>query len=565
VTTLAEVLLPVSTEEVKALLLETLQGIGPVQQLGVGAGVVVPSGSPLASYDVLLEITTAGTLGTGAFRYSLDGGATFTVAYTIPAGGTHATTGSGLNFTFAGDFDQGDQYVFQTVYPPFSVTDWESGGAARTLVEADAATLADLVGTALPNIAAGGLVSYASGDWLTLLSSEMYLNDRYAAGATMGVVLLVLGSNAADLTVAAGELVLSNSSGSGAGVVLFSNVAGFTLVHGTSAVIAFQAEQPGAAYNVQNGVLTVLKTPRPGLTASNPAPGTSAVSHSGGGTGTVVPSGSPLGNFSVVVRVTTSGGLGAGAFQVSLDGGVNYASPLAVPGGGTYAVTQLDGLTATGLTLTFAGTFTSGDTYAFVSYASWVTTPGLDEEADAALRARDTGQWSALGVGGGTAATFDWLCRQAPGGGSEVAKTSVEVDAVVGGQVNVTVAGVNGPVSTSALTAVAAFVRARLGICASAVISNSGTSTLALTGQVFVGAQQLAGAQASISAALLALATQTPIGGTVFWSDIEDALSQKASGVRNVYLTSPTPNTDTDLPAHNVVVFDASGISYVLL
>lgn len=564
-TTLADLLQPVSTEEVKALLLETLQGIGPVQQLGVGTGVVVPSGSPLSSYDVVLEISTAGTLGTGAFRYSLDGGSTFTVPFSIPAGGTHATVGTGLNFTFAGSFNQGDQYIFQTVYPPFPVTDWESGGAARTLVESNAAALADLSGVAIPEIAAGGLVNYAADGWLTLLSSEEYLNDRYSAAATAGLVVLTLAASAADLSVAAGELVVSNSSGSGSGVLLYENLVGFTLVHGTSGSFTFQAQQPGADWNVQNGVLTVLKTPRPGLTAGNPAPGTSAVTHGGAGTGTVTPSGTPLGNFSVVARITTSGGLGVGAFQVSLDGGVNYASPLAVPGGGTYALPQLDGLTSTGLTLTFAGTFTSGDSYSFTSLASWVTTPGRDEEADGALRARDTGQWSGLGVGGGTAATFDYLCRQAPGGGSEVSKTSEVVDPVVAGQLNITVAGVNGPVSTTALSAITAYVRARTGICAVAVVSNSGITTIALTGQVFVSAQAKVGAQTAIEAALRTLATETPIAGTVYWSDILTALDQKTSGVRNVILTVPAPEVDTVLPTNNVALFDVTGISYVLI
>lgn len=564
-TTLAELLPPLTADEVKALLLETLQGIGPVQQIGVGAGTVVPSGAPLASYDVLLEVTTTGTLGTGAFRYSLDGGSTFTGPFTIPAGGTHSTVGSGLSFTFAGDFDQGDQYLFQTVYPPLPVTAWESGGIARTLVEADAATVADLAGVALADIASGGLVGYASGEWLALLSAQVYLNDKYAAAATIGLVVLTLASTAPAVTAVAGELVVSNSTGTGAGVVQFSNMDAVSLSPGDSLSFAFQAASPGAAGNVANGTLGVLKTPKPGLTCSNPAPGTSAVSHSGTGTGTVAVSGTPNGNYSVVARITTSGGLGAGQFQVSLDGGSNYASPLELPSGGTYALPFLDGLTPTGLTLTFAGAFISSDTYAFTSYASWVTTAGRDEESDAALRGRDVNKWSGLGLGGGTADTFDYLCRTAPDGGSEVAKTSVEADTVTAGQVNITVAGVNGPVSTSALAAITSYVRPRTGICASVVISNSGTTTIALTGQIFVPAQQKAAAQVAISAALLALATETPIGGTVWWSDIEDALDQKSSGVRNVYLTVPAPNTDTDLPAHNVPLFDVTGLSYVLI
>lgn len=563
--TLAELIQPVTAEEAKALLLETLQGIGPVQQIGNGGGVVVPSGSPLNNYDVEVEITTAGSPGTAAYRYSLDGGLTFSTSATIPGGGVVTISGTGLTFTFSGTFVLGDAYLFQTVFPPLPVTDWESGGAARTLVEADAATLADLAGVALAEIASGGLVEYASDDWLTLLSAQVYLNERYTAGATRGLVFLELATGAPNLTLAAGELVVSNSSGSGAGVVLLSNVSPLSITNGTSVATFFQAQQPGASANVQNGVLTVLRTPRPGLTASNPAPGTSGVAHIGGGAGTVSVAGSPNGNYDVVVRVTTSGGLGVGEVQFSLDNGSNFSSPLTIPGSGSYELVGLDGVTPTGLTLTFASTFVSGDTYEFFSYASWVTTPGRDAESDIALQARDMDKWSGLGWGGGTAATFDYLCRIAPNGGSEVTKTAVSPDTVVGGQVNITVTGANGPVSSTALANITSFVKARVGICASAVISNSSTYTLAITAEIFTTAQQLAAVQAAVSAALIALENATQIGGVVYWSDILDALNQEQAGVRNVYLTVPSPNTDTQLPAHNVVDIDASGISYTLV
>lgn len=564
-TTLEELVQPVTAEEAKALVLETLQGIGPVQQIGTGSGVVVPSGSPLNNYDVEIEITTSGTPGAAAFRYTLDGGATFSSIFTIPIGGNFSTVGTGLNFSFAGNFTTGDVYLFQTVFPPFPVTDWESGSAGRTLVEADATTLADLAGNVLADIARGGFVGYASGDWLTLLSAQQYLNDRYEAGATVGLVVLTLAAAAPSVSVAAGELVVANSTGTGSGVVQFSNTDAVSITPGTTVVAIFQAQQAGSAYNVSNGVLTVLKTPKPGLTCNNPAPGTSSVSHSGPGTGTVTPSGTPTGNFAVVARITTSGGLGVGAVQFSTDGGSNYASPLTIPGGGTYPLPMLDGVTSTGLTITFSGTFTSGDTYSFTSYASWITTPGRNTETDPSLQGRDTAQWSALGIGGGTVATFDWLCRNAPNGGSEVTKTDVEVDEDIGGRVNITVAGANGPVSTAALAAITSFVRARVGITISALVSNSSSYTLAVTAQVFTTAQQLAAVQAAISAAFLTLATETDIGGTVYWSDIEDALDQEQAGVRNVYLTVPTPNTDTDLPDHNVVLFDLAGVSYVLI
>jgi hypothetical protein len=563
--TLAELIQPVTAEEVKALLLETLQGIGPVQQIGTGAGVVVPSGSPLNNYDVEVEITADGSPGTATFRYTLNGGQTFSVSATIPGGGVVTISGTGLTFTFAGVFVNGDAYIFQTVFPPLPVTDWESGGGARTLVEADAATLADLVGVAVADIAAGGLVEYASDDWLSLLSSQQYREDRYDPGATSGLVALTLASGSPDLSLAAGDLVISNSSGSGAGVVLFSNVAPLSIANGTTVVATFQAQQPGAAYNVQNNVLNVLKTPKPGLTVNNPAPGTSIVTHAGPGTGTVGVTGSPTGNYSVVARITTSGGLGVGAVQFSVDGGSNFASPLTIPSSGSYQLPMLDGVTDTGLTITFAGTFTSGDTYSFTSFASWVTVPGRDRESDVALAGRDIDKWSGLGWGGGTAATFDYLCRKAPNGGSEVTRTSVNPDTLVGGQVNLTIAGFNGPVSSSALVAITAFVKARLGLCAGVVISNSTTYTLAITAQIFTTAQRKSSVEAAIALAFQRLAVETQIGGKVYWSDLEAALNQKTAGVTSLYLTVPTPNTDTQLPSNATVGFDLTGLDIQLV
>lgn len=558
-------MLPVTTEEVKALLLETLQGIGPIQQIGVGVGTVVVTGQPLNAYDVELEITTSGAPGTGAFRYSLDSGRTWSTSITIDVSGDYAITGTGLTLTFAGELNASDVYLFQTIFPPFPVTDWESGGAGRTLVEADATTIAALSGNDLPDIAAGGLLEFATGDWLTLLARCLYQVERYEAAATSGLAVLTLASGAPNISVAAGELIIANSNGVGAGVLLFSNVAPVSITNGTSVTATFQAQQPGAAFNVQNGSLTVLKTPHPGLTVTNPAPGTSSVTHSGGGTGTVGVTGTPTGNYSVVARITTSGGLGVGAVQFSVDGGSNFASPLTIPASGSYQLPTLNGVTATGLTIAFAGTFTSGDTYSFTSYSSWVTTAGRDRESDTSLRARCADKWSLLGFGGGTAATFDYLCRNAPNGGSEVTKTNGVPDTLTGGQVNLTVAGFNGPVSSSALTAITAYVRPRVGLCGSVVISNSTTYTLAITAQVFTTAQRRDAVEAAIELAFQVLAANTQIGAKVYWSDLEAALNQKSAGVTSLFLTVPTPNTDTQLPSTAVVAFDLSGVDIQLV
>lgn len=560
--TLAELLPPVTSDEVLGLLLETLQGIGPVQQVGTGAGVVVPSGAPINNYDFILTITTGGAPGTGAFTYSTDDGETESGPFTIPSSGNYGPIG-GVQLSFAGVFNQGDQYVFQTIFPPFPVSDWESGSGGRTLVQADASAIADLSGTAIPNIAAGGLNQYAKGNWLTLLAAQVYENERFDPGATVVQVVLTLAATAPALTINAGDIIVSDSPGSNGHQ--FSNLSGTTISPGTSVALSFVAAQPGSAFNVQNGTLNVLVTPKPGLTANNPAPGTSAVSHAGSGGGTVTPSGSPNGNYSVEVLVTTSGALGAAVVQISIDGGNNFASPLTVPASGTYQIPLLNGLQQTGVTVTFAGSFVSGDTYSFTSYDSAVLVPGVDEESDPALQARDSGKWSGLGLGGGTNATFDYLCRSTPSGGSEVTRTSEQPDTVTAGQVDVVVAGYNGPVSSGALSNITANVAKFTGLTAKAVVSNALTQTINVVAQVYVTAAQQAAVQAAISAAFNVLQASTPIGGLVAWSDIEGALDQKQAGVIRLYLTSPAPNTDTQLPPFTVPLFNLAGVSYVIV
>src|SRR5579885_3187771 len=71
----------------------------------------------------------------------------------------------------------------------FPVTDWFSGGVGRTLLELLAQGLA-LFSQLIAAIAAGGFVTQASGDWLTLVASDTYQLTRNAATFTAGNVVL---------------------------------------------------------------------------------------------------------------------------------------------------------------------------------------------------------------------------------------------------------------------------------------------------------------------------------------------------------------------------------------
>ena len=82
------------------------------------------AGTPDA-YDIVVEVMDAGECNEGSFRYSLDGGNTFTEEMTIPITGEAelATTGLTAKFTDAegGDsFMEGDRFTFSTTSPAMS-------------------------------------------------------------------------------------------------------------------------------------------------------------------------------------------------------------------------------------------------------------------------------------------------------------------------------------------------------------------------------------------------------------------------------------------------------------
>lgn len=71
-----------------------------VTKSGTGTGTVTLAGNPHDSFEARIRITRAGTLGTGAFRYSLDGARSESVEYAIPAGGTFLVPGTNVTATF---------------------------------------------------------------------------------------------------------------------------------------------------------------------------------------------------------------------------------------------------------------------------------------------------------------------------------------------------------------------------------------------------------------------------------------------------------------------------------
>lgn len=254
--------------------LDGLKGLGIVNKSGTGAGAVNASGNPTSSASVVVEILTTGEPGVATFRYSLDGGATWSAGTVIPAGGFFPLPGTGITVQFeaapagAGtSFIDGDMYALELSTPNFPVTSWQPGSVPLTLAEVVAEALEDLARTHLA-IAKGGLLDEAEGDWLTLLARNVYGLERKGAISARGTVVLTDAANAGPFNVAVGQLWVVSASGK-----RFTNrQAGILNPSGTLA-LEFAAESPGSSFNVGNGTIHTLATPLAGVTVDNPDPG----------------------------------------------------------------------------------------------------------------------------------------------------------------------------------------------------------------------------------------------------------------------------------------------------
>jgi uncharacterized phage protein gp47/JayE len=146
----------------------------------------------------------------------------------------------------------------------FPVASWAPSSVPRALVEIAAESIADLSST-VSKIAQSGFLSFAEGEWLTLLADEFFGVGRKPAVFARGIAVLADSGSAGPFTVLPGQLWATSKSGR-----RFTNAAGGTLALGGKLSLHWKAEGSGASYNVAAGDLAVLLTPLPGVTVSNP-------------------------------------------------------------------------------------------------------------------------------------------------------------------------------------------------------------------------------------------------------------------------------------------------------
>jgi hypothetical protein len=188
-------------------------------------------------------------------------------SYTLP------TSGVVISFTagdtgFGSSFVDGDAYKFSLIRQAFPVTAWQAGSVPRTLVAIDSRAIASLA-TVQQQLAAGAYLRTASGPWLTLRARETYGLERFEATAAKGLATLSDAGNAGPFTISPGGMTIASANG-----LRYTNAATLTLPQGGTVSGTWEAETPGAAYNVGNGSITsIVAGNLPGVTVDNPDPG----------------------------------------------------------------------------------------------------------------------------------------------------------------------------------------------------------------------------------------------------------------------------------------------------
>lgn len=522
--TLAQLTNPGSPQQLQGQVLANMGGLGLPVLTGSGTGNLTLSGAPTGSYSAVVQIIATGEPGTATFQYSLDGGVTWSATLTAPSVGSMSLGLSGASVSFAAgpagsgsSFVAGDEWTFSLFASTLPVLAWQDGSVPKTLALSTGTALSDLEGL-IAQIARGGFVTPqpgvtgAAGSWLALAGQARYGLTPNPASAAQLQVLLTDTAGAGPFPISAGQLWVANTVSLGAATPLrYSNLGGGTLPKSGTLALTFQAEQPGAQYNVGDNTITTLLTSLPGVTVNNPTPS--------GMTSSIVAQGvSAESDLAYALRC-----LGRWAQLGSGSPAAAYQA---------WAATASAEVTRTNVAPVASSTAISGSN---ASTSNILVTSSAGFPVGAIVRASADGSYRLVtAVPDGTHITV------APAFGA--APTTGTLSVVSGGQISLYVAGPSGPVSSAALAAIAALITPKVAMPASIVIANAATTTVTITATVNILAAQLTATQAACEAALLALMQSIPIGGTVYTSQIIDAL-QKQPGVRNVALSAPSSDT----------------------
>lgn len=154
--------------------------------------------------------------------------------------------------------------VMASADPPLPTTAWQEGGAARTLIEAECESLAD-VHLTVAQLGASAFLGEAKGDWLTLRAKSTFSLDRILATYTRGTVTLACTALAGPETITPGALVITTPGGLR---YRSTNTTPITVASGGTAPVPMRAEGSGMDYNVSLSGATIVTPAAAGLSVS---------------------------------------------------------------------------------------------------------------------------------------------------------------------------------------------------------------------------------------------------------------------------------------------------------
>lgn len=437
--------------------------------------------------------------------------------------------------------------------PPLPTTSWQSGSVPSVLVAVFADSEGNLY-TGRINVASGGYLSLASGDWLTLLAYENYGITRDEAVATQGLVQFTDGGGG-PYTLTAGVTTVSN--GTRTYVV---DVTGTLPVNGKlfARVVATLVGQAG---NVANGAITTLVTALSGVTVSNVVPWI-----------TVYGDGVTPTRGYVTLTSTAGGVVGVGTCTVQAGAGPLFTNVEAVTlaagvptevlfeAGAALVSTNVGNGTITTVTVDPLGDITCNNP-APAANTTWVVRAGSDEQTDASLRTECQNLLVARGVDW-IAQGIEYLVAQAPiSSGTAITRTTVVTNpGGVAGKIGVYIASAAGPVTLGDVADVQAYLEESRSLTSTVETISATALAITITGTAKVPAAYLAEAQANAAANLAALASGTPIGGdpnAAYKIQLEDIIS----AIKAASYDSSGNNTNPASPTQLAIVAPAADVT----
>lgn len=423
----------------------------------------------------------------------------------------------------------------------FPTSAWQDGGTDLTRVQADATMVVDFVTNQIPAIAGGSLLDYAPNypGWTALTADQIFDLEQLSAVFTVGNVSAINVSGTSYSISPSNPLVIAfNASGK-----RYKSTGTFTIAPNTTTpLIQMQAEFAGASYvdPSNSGDISIVSPSMPGVSIANPSSGFTSVTHTGSGTGTTVPSGSPALAHTVVISINATSDATPANVSYAVDG---------QPAVNAGAVSSLSNIGGTGINIAFNNgasgvSWAEGDTYEFQTPASWITSQGADAQSDISLADDCRNRWASLSAAP-TENLYVLLAKRTPTVGAQVTQAFVVPDAVVNNKVNIVIAGPGGVLPSTTIQTIQDYITPWARGTDIPVVQSPSTTPVTITAAIVALASLITSVQTAVQTAILDYIASISVNGTVEIGEII-AIIRPITGVRRIDVSSVTINGVAD-------------------